>query len=399
MKKNNNLAIVFDDLTEFFVMRPAIDTMKKTNIKIDIIVPYDSGYNHLAEHTFNKIKALGYSPFKDAPKNTLYKILLTPYPGLDVVKRLNYIYHIRYPYGALSTKPNPTYLPSTRLDYDAIISFNTYDKNFLDAYGAKIFPIPYWRYHGFKPIKNKTNKPTLLVLPTFGTDTSCANGFTDSAIRDLKEHFFIIVKAHHAIHFGIDGEKTVEKLKSLANEYHDSDTPIDQLLRKADLVLSDNSGAIFESICAGIPVALFTNSLNSRHYKTIDTPQYSFVKQGIIPHTNQPDQILPMLLKIKPYIKKQQQLKAELFITSSTNPFKEFITIIKYYLAQDETKDYRKILHNALVEEWHNNEQTIKKQESQIAELTKIINDIHNSTSWKITKPLRNIKTWSKKHA
>ena len=397
-KTNNSLAIIFDDLTEFFVMQPAIDAMKKTGIKVDIIVPYDSGYNHLAEHTFERIKSLGYSPLKDAPKNIHYKVLLTPYPGLDVVKRLDYVYHIRYPYGAITAKPNPTCLPDAKIAYDAILSFNTYDTDFLDAYGAKVYPVPYWRYYNFKKSKNKKNKPTLLILPTFGSDTSCANSFTVSSIKALKEQFFIIVKAHHAIHFGIDGQETVNKLKVLADDYYDSDISIEQLLKKADLVLSDNSGAIFESICAGIPVALFAKTLNSRHYKTIDTPQFLFVKQGIIPHTSQANQILPMLLNIQSYSKKQQILKEHLFIKPSSSPFKQFIDIIKQYLDSNEATDYRKVLHDALVEEWHNREQTIKNQESQIDQLTNTVNNLLNSTSWKITKPLRSIKTRGKKN-
>lgn len=68
-KNNNNVAIIFDDLTEFFVMRPAIDDMKKAKINVDIIVPYDSGYNGLSEYTFKEIVKLGYHPLKDAPKD------------------------------------------------------------------------------------------------------------------------------------------------------------------------------------------------------------------------------------------------------------------------------------------------------------------------------------------
>ena len=397
-KANNNIAIVFDDLTEFFVMQPAIDAIKKIGTTVDIIVPYDSGYNHLAEHTIKKIKELGYTPLNDAPKNKKYKILLTPYPGLEIVKRLDYIYHIRYPYGAASTKPNTTCLPDTRIDYDAILSFNTFDQTFLDAYGAKVYPIPYWRYHNFKPSKQPSPKPILLILPTFGTDTSCVNSFTDSSIKALKEHFFIIVKAHHATHFGIDGDEAVQKLKNLADEYYDSDIQIDQLLEKATLVLSDNSGAIFEAVCAGIPVALFADNLNSRHYKTLNTLQYSLANKKILPHTDNPNQVLPMLLSIGLYRKKQQTLRKQMFLKTSSDPYAEFIRIIKTYLSLDETKDYHKILHDAMVEKWYEYKSTIQKQELEITKLTNDINNILNSTSWKVTKPLRNIKTWSQKH-
>lgn len=401
MKKNlanNNIAIICDDLTEFFVIKSIVDKLNKLNIPVDIIVPSDSGYNNLANHTISKIKELGYTPLDDAPKNKQYKILLTPYPGLDVVKRMNYIYHIRYPYGAVSTKPNPTYLPSTRIDYDAIISFNTFDQTFLDAYGAEVYPVPYWRYHNFKKTTKTHSKPVLLVLPTFGADTSCANKFTDSAINEIKKHFFVIVKAHHAIHFGYDGGQTIDNLKKIADEYHDSDIPIDELLKKADLVLSDNSGAIFEAICAGIPVALFADNLNARKFHTVDTPQYIFASQGILPHTNQAKQVLPMLLSIQPFSKKQQALRKQLFLQATTDPYKDFINVIKHYLLLDETKDYHKVLHDAMVEEWYRDKQTIIDQESKIQELTDIINDLHNSTSWKVTKPLRAIKARGKNH-
>ena len=395
---NNNIAVVCDDLTEFFVIKSIIDRLDKLDIPVDIIVPSDSGYNNLANHTITKIKELGYSPLDNAPKDKLYKILLTPYPGLDVVKRLKYIYHIRYPYGAVSTKPNPTYLPSTRIDYDAIISFNTFDQTFLNAYGATVYPVPYWRYHSFKKDAKTHSKPVLLILPTFGADTSCANKFTDSAIDEIKKHFFVIVKAHHAIHFGYDGDQTINNLKKIADEYYDSDIPIDQLLKKADLVLSDNSGAIFEAICADTPVALFADNLNARKFHTIDTPQYIYAHQGILPHTNQAEQVLPMLLSIQPFYKKQQTLKKQLFLQISNNPYKNFIKIIKYYLALDETKYFHNVLHDAMVKEWYHDKQTILDQKTKIEELTATINNLYNSNSWKITKPLRTIKIRSKNH-
>ncbi len=394
MKKTaaNNIAIVCDDLTEFFVIKDAVDALKKKKLPVDVIIPFDSGYNGLAEHTLKKVKELGYSPLNDAPKNKIYKVLLTPYPGLDVVKRLKYIYHIRFPYGALSTKPNPTYLPSTRIDYDAIISFNTFDQSFLDAYGAKVYPVPYWRYYKFKPSPENSDKPVLLVLPTFGADTSCANKFTDSSIEAIKEKFHVIVKAHHAIHFGADGEGTVKNLKKLADEYYDSDIPIDQLLKKADSVLSDNSGAIFESICAGVPVALFADNLNSRHFNSIDTPQYLFAHQGIIPYTDKAEKVLPMLLSIKSYTKKQQTLRKQLFLESSDGSAKELVTILEQYLSLDETKDYHKVLHDVMVKEWYDDKKTIEDKEATIKSLNEAIEAIYNSTSWKVTKPLRALK-------
>ena len=393
-KANNNIAVVCDDLTEFFVIQGAIDRLTKLKIPVDIIIPYDSGYNGLAEHTLKAIQKAGYSPKNDAPKNKQYKILLTPYPGLKVVRRIKHIYHLQFPYGALSSKPVPTYLPDTRLDYDGIISFNLYDQDFLGAYGAKVYPIPYWRYHNFKKEPKTTKKPVLLILPTFGEDTSCIGDLTTEVINDIKKHFYVITKAHHAIHFGVDGAEALEKLKSLADEFYDSDTAIDDLLKKADIVMSDNSGSIFEAICAKIPITLFAKDINSRRLKTIDTLQYQLVQEGFIPHAKKPEEILPMLLSIKSYSKKQLSLYNRLFLEQTPDPYQDFIKIINHYLSLDETKDCRKVLHDIMVKEWYGNREIIKRQEKEINDYRQHILAFENSTSWKITKPIRKIKKW-----
>ena len=397
LQNMNNVAIIFDDLTEFHVMRPIIDRLKKERIDIDIIIPYDSGYNGLAEHTIRIIKEFGYKPKNDIPNNKKYKILLTPYPGLEVVKRTNFIYHIQYPYGAISSKPYPTLAPGYRIEYDALFSFSTYDTDLLNACGSKVFTVPYWRYSNFKKIPNKLKKPILLILPTFGTDTSCIQYFTDSSISNLKKHYHVITKAHHAVHFNLDGKDYSNTLRKIADESYDSDTPIDELLQRADIVLSDNSGAIFESICAGIPTVLFAKDLNSRHLGTVNTPQYDFTNEGFFPYTNNPDKLLQTLSSAKKYRNKQTSLKKQLFLEYPKDPLGPFVNVIKTYLKSDPKKDYRKAIHRLLVEEWKNHERTIREQEQTIAKLNKEIQDLHNSTSWKITKPLRNIKEWRKK--
>ena len=396
---NNNVAIIFDDLTEFFVMRDAIDDMKKAKIDVDVIVPYDSGYNGLPEHTFKEIKKLGYCPLKDAPKNKEYKILLTPYPTLHIINRIKYIYHLRYPYGAISAKPTPVFTPEWKIDYDGIFTFNLYEPKFLDAYGTKYHIMPYWRYKNFKKEHNKRLKPNLLILPTFGADTSCIKLFKKSAIKDIKEHYNVISKAHHATHFNSDKDDSFLILKELSDEFYDSNIQLDSLLEKADIVLSDNSGAIFEAIYTNIPVALFCKNPNQRKLKRINTLQYDLVQQKILPHTNQAENVLPMLQNIQPYIKKQANIKNQLFPSFEKNSVHPFTETIKEYLSLDPNNDYRKIIHDQLIDKIKNDKISIdilnKKVnllESQLSEQSQIINDLYNSTSWKITSPLRKIK-------
>ncbi|MBQ3320870.1 hypothetical protein IJG71_01945 [Candidatus Saccharibacteria bacterium] len=397
--KNNNIAIIFDDLTEFFVMRSAIDDMKKEKINVDIIVPYDSGYNGLPEHTFKEIDRLGYHPLKDAPKNKEYKILLTPYPSLNIVNRTKFIYHLKYSYGPMSSKPNPVFLPEWKIDYDGIFSFNIYEPKFLEAYGTKYHIMPYWKFSNFKKKTTKSKKPNLLFLPTFGKDISSIQLFTKGAIAEIKKHYHVISKAHHATHFNSDEDNSLSVLKELSDEFYDSSTSIVKLLETADIVLSDNSGAIFESIYADIPVALFCKNLNQRKLGRINTLQYELAQQDIIPYTNRAEEILPILKSIKQYSKKQKDIKKQLFPNFKHNSPKEFTKVIKEYLDIDEDKDYRKAIHDLMIDERKDYKETIRNHEAKIDELEKrlenqssTIENLLNSTSWKITKPLRKLK-------
>ncbi len=369
-------------------MREALDAMKSEKIPFDIIVPYDSGYNGLANHTFNAIKELGYNPKKDVDDDCLYQIFLTPYPGLEVTKRANFVYHIRYPYSVLSAKPNPVYLPDAKIDYDAMLFFNVYEPNFLCAYGAKCFSIPCWKYKDFyskKKTKKEAGKPVLLILPTFGQDISCINLFTDSLIKKIKSRFFVIAKAHHAVDFGIDGDEPIQRLRDISDEFYDSSVSIVELLKKADVVVSDSSGAIFEAIYAGVPVVSFTRNINQRHLGNIDTYQYALAKRGILPHADSPDKLIKILNNSVTYKNKQANLRREIFLDVEDNSVNEFIRIIKSYLKMDASSDYYKILHDAMVKEWRDDKETILN-------LNKAIENIHNSTSWKVTAPLRSLK-------
>ena len=84
---------------------------------------------------------------------------------------------------------------------------------------------------------------------------------------------------------------------------------------------------------------------------------------------------------------------------------------MKEYLSKDASKDYRKAIHdllfqkinrdesiiNQLNHEINKKQQTIDKLEKQITEQNDSIRNIYNSTSWKITKPLRQLKHLSSK--
>ena len=98
--------------------------------------------------------------------------------------------------------------------------------------------VPYWKYYNFKREKNNQQKPTLLILPTFSADVSCISLFNNTTINNLKKHYHIVSKSHHATHFNSDNNDSFKKLQALSDDFYDSDTTIVELLQKSDIVLS-----------------------------------------------------------------------------------------------------------------------------------------------------------------
>lgn len=403
-KYTADVAIIFDDMTEFFVMRMAIDALKKAGVKIHIIVPHDCSYfKGLAEHTLKGIKASGYEVLNDCPKDAHYKILMTPYRIPGIMSRAKCDYNFNYPYGLISPKPDPTYMPDYLMPYDVIFRFNNLEPEYLSAYGNKGVALPYWRFVDSKPVKKRGEKPTLLILPTFG-DISCMDAFNNELTKKLQEQYFIIAKSHHASDFRPEEKTRLEKLKKTAHVFYDSDTPISDVLAMADIVLSDNSGALFEAMYAGIPVVSFAKENNSRRLGELNTLQYQLAAAGVLPFTSDPKKLPALLTNVKnKYFKKQQDFAKTAFVPVRPNPTKPFVETTLSYLKKDPSNDAHRILHAILTKEWNSLRQENAKQRDELEQIKvrlnhtqnilaareKEVRDMLSSKSWKLTVPLR----------
>ena len=385
-----DVAIVFDDVTEFAVMRYAIDAMVQDGISVDIIVPFDSGYGDLPEHTLSYIKNQGYDVLNDADPETEYRILMTPYPGIKVIKRLSYSYHFLYQYYLLTSKPNPVFKLNWKLEYDAAILFNNYEKNIYSAYGIDCYVVPYWRYSVMEKEKASNGKKNLLILPTFD-DISCLECLDLDTVEKLKDSYNIIIKAHHATEFRESEKDRLEFIKTVADEYYTSDTPINELLPKADVVLSDNSGAIFEVVYAGVPIAILSNDFNSRKLGDLDTFQYQMIQNGLIPYSDKPEEVEDILSEAFNYAEKQTQLCEKLFVKSD-DPFEEVIKIIRCYIEKDPEKDEHRSAHHILVDQYKNMNYEINKLRKENKRMKKRLNSRTVKYALKIRKGLRVFK-------
>ena len=378
-ENNRNIAVVIENLIQFQSIKNGIDALKKNQINVDIYVPTSNdknGFKDIFNDAFNKLQKMGYAPKREKNPDVNYKILLEPYP-MDYYFNFKYVYRIKYKYGPLSVKPNPVYKPEWNLCYDGIFCFGNYEAELLNIY-SQTHIIDNLKYINFKKIKSNKEKPVVLYLPTYGDVSSI--DYIINSIDELKEKYTFITKLHHGTSFLKDEKNRVNILKKISDECYDQNTELVELLKNIDVVLSDNSGSIFEAIYAQVPVAIFSNDINSNKLGDFNTTQFELVNQGFIPFTNKPNDIKKILkeaLSLE-YINKQKELRKLLF-SISDKPEERFITIIKKYL-NDDVNNRNKQLHDFFKNDYFHKEKTcklmkdeIEKNRIQIKELESIL--------------------------
>ncbi len=158
----------------------------------------------------------------------------------------------------------------------------------------------------------------------------------------MKEKYYIIVKFHHGV---LAEHENIYKLDEKCDEWYDHKTELTALLERADVVLSDNSGAIFEAIYAEVPVAIFATEINE-NLAEFYTTQYDLVQKGVIPYTDNIENIYDILEKAlsDEYRKKQKEIREEYFYIPE-DQVKDFLDVIKSFM-QDNINIRYKQLHD-----------------------------------------------------
>ena len=291
--EKRDIAVTIQNFVQFYSIKSGIDELIKRNHSVDIYIPQtndDSGLDKMYEETFNELIKYNYTIKRTTDSNVLYKILLEPYP-MDFCLKFNFEYRLKYKYSLLSAKPNLVYKPESNICYDAILCFSKYDADFLNVY-AKTELIGNLKYLNFKKKSFNSAKPVLLYLPTYGNVSSI--DLITAQLEKLKSKYYLITKLHHGTSSLKNETERIEKLKSISNECYNHTTELVKLLEKADVVLSDNSGAIFETLYAKVPLAIFSDDINKNKLGNLDTTQFKLVKKNYI------------LSQIKKIIKKKQ---------------------------------------------------------------------------------------------
>jgi len=399
MDKNNcDIAVVLVDLVDFFSIKNGVDALNAEGISVDLIVPskhsiYTTWRPLVLDEVYDEVKKQGYSPIREIDKSKKYKILLEPFPTdrfIDI-STIDHEFRIRYKYSLISAKPNPVFTVGWTIVFDAVLCYTRREAELLSAY-TKTFVVGPMKYKGFEKCAERPNdKPVLLYLPTFG-DISSVDSIED-ALKSLKDEYHIVVKAHHTTQHREDERNRIDVLKSNSDEYYDQSTDLVQLLKRVDVVLSDNSGSIFEAIYAEVPVAIYNEgTLNNRKLGNVNTLQYKLVEKGTIPYTDNINEVGSILKKAIEKREAQRAEKAD--FSKEKDVTKEFVDTMKLFLKEDRSKSDYYAMHDVIRNKFLN-------QKKEIADLKLEIESIVGSKAWKIgrriTAPYRFAKAHMKK--
>lgn len=344
------VAVLVGNPVQFYSVKPLLEAMGRESVQYDLVLPnWDTpevrkeGWAAMENDLEGLLDRLGF-PYLKAPVHAEYKISMSPYPMPWEVRSL---FKVAYGYGYI-TKVRFTAAPEFKLCYDYILCYGHIDEEFFSVY-AKTCIVGEPKLLGYKRKEFAREKPRLLYLPTYGELSSVRDAVP--ALKKLSGKYEICAKAHHGTSFLTSEKGDLDTLFREFGEIHDCKTPLYDLLAKADVVLSDNSGALNDALAAGIPVARFSAS----EPETIGgfvAPYLELVKKGVLPSTDDPAQIESVLKQaMTEKVKALQAAAARQMFFDPEKGKDNFIKLVKnllnikedsrYFCLQREKNKYR----------------------------------------------------------
>lgn len=370
---------------QFLSIKAGVDKLIKKGYHVDFYCPIsysNDGFTEMFSDLREYLKQNKYNVYSSV-KNYNYHVLLEPYPMMDIKAK----YKIKYFYGLITTKPSVSINPFNFLKYDCILCSGKFEQNYLQVYGnTKI--IANMKFINYKAHKNNKKK-ILLYLPTYGEGSSIDEIYDE--LNNLRKYFYVIAKIHHGTTYLKNEKERIAKIKGNVDEFYESYDTINSLYERADIVLTDNSGAIFDAIYLNIPVTLFSRDVNKYKLGDFDTPQKELVDEGIILHTNEKEKILYNLKKtLNTNIKTKQVEWNKKNFYHPKDKTKDFIKVIEDFINENVNKRYI-AYHNILQEEFYKMKINIYNLNNELKEQKNKINDLNEDINGK-NNDINNLK-------
>ena len=398
----SKVAIIIDNLVQFYSIKGLIDDLSGRGIKNDLFIFQASDAEGLTEATVDKVAEMGYSSKTCLKKKEHYKVVLEPYPKIEwsdsFRNNLSYDYRLKYKYSLVSAKPDPVYTPAWNYVYDEVLVYTVFEKNILNTY-TKTRLVKPSKYNYAKLKYTKQTKKRMLYLPTFNDIDPRDYKGIETAFNELKKSYIIIVKAHHATQFRSAEKRHVEFLQEIADEMYDQTMPLASILSTADVVLTGNSGSIYEALYMKVPVAVFSSSLNQHNLGEIKSFHSKLIGEGIIPATSDTSAIPLIIQQTMARLPRQLAIRDEQF-ESNEYIYESMTDVVEGYMQRDAANDLPHLLHIQMIDYVNNIKAKNKKLLDEKSKLEirntslkehyeQRVASYENSLSWKVTKVLR----------
>jgi glycosyltransferase involved in cell wall biosynthesis len=403
--KNSQIAVAILNLIQYESICAGLNEFEKYNIPFDIYVPKiiddSAGFREMYEDTYSVISQHSkYNIFRTPRVDYKYKIVLAPY-NLEGILHLDCDYRVRYQYG-FATKPYWGLRYETNKSFDNILCYGPYDESFYKSY-ADANVVGFLKYADFQiKSKHKHNdiKKKILYLPTYGSDSSI-DAVSDK-LSEIKNDFEISVKIHHGTSYLNSEAGHLKKIRDLFTNVYTSKDNLQQLIEDTDLVISDRSAAIFDSIYLEKPVIVHSNKVD--YFYNIPSLLDQCIEENKIISIRNINNIIEQIQLgfTSDYLLMQTELKRNLFPIQGNKSLIAFLEVINNLLhgiqisnSSATSKDLKRYIIDQENIISNNNEQydinEVKKKDALISQQDRIIwekqahlDKIYNGRIWKL---------------
>lgn len=362
--RTNRILIAISNPTTFYAIKNDIVKLRdKNEVDLVIINSYGAEVVKTMERILSDHKLRAQT--LDTVSKRSYKILLEPYP---IITNINAEFRIRFEYGVTPAyvKPNPVYSPEWNLLYDAVLCYSHIAADILSAC-TRPYIIKPLQFSDFKPHRKVPNVTNLLILFTWG-DVSATQKLSSMKER-LGKRYRFIVKAHHGIEYLPEYKNAIKELKSVADEYYDASTNVNELFSLADIVVTDNSSAVFTAIYLGIPAVIFTEANSEYHnLNGIKAAHFSLlIEPKRVPFTSKISEVCDRIEEASTNIINQNKLKNELFPASKTT----LVDVVELYKNIDRSQEPYYIIRDMILNKIKLGEEDLLEQKEMVDVLKK----------------------------
>ena len=336
---NKKIALCVKSEVQFYSLLPLFKELKKKKYKFKVLVPsyeWQQDLKPMGQNVKRMVEEAGYEMMVvNGIVKEKFDLYITAYMGPEVDAKC----YLKYEYGTLNVKPISTDRPEILAGFHGFMCQSTVTANYFAAYG-RTFLVDNLRFSGKKKTKNKTARKKILFAPTYN-DTGDSSDLIEIVNR-LKKKYYVIVKGHHGTAYLDDKKDQKDALVEIADEYYGPDRNIADLMMGVDVCLTGNSSVIGEALYAEVPCAVFAYDLDEFRLPDVHTTQYKYVRDGLLPYTNDVKKIEKTIEKAltKEIIEKQKRLGREILPLEKRNGAKGYIEIIDYFLNSPDVEDY-----------------------------------------------------------